>query len=359
VAIKPANATPWWNRNYLYRKNITVAAGAAEVPSGYSVPVTLDHADLFSAGKSLVSGDDIRVAYWNGSTWTELDRALDPLSSWNNGSTQIWFKTQATINASSSDQSYYIYYGSPSASNPPDDWANVFMLGDDFNDGTLTSGMTPSTSGTASITETSGEAFIDLGTDELTDAGIIATGSALPSDNRFAIRHKTKVVSGGGLSGPEVKAIGIGESAGAYGVDTSTNENPRRRIISFVRADTFASQIYYYYASDACNYWDGTAWQTGNGWWTGGNLSADTYYIQELISDGTEWYVRISDADGNVLTTTTPIAWASTYDTGNDFWFYWGERTIRAMISGSTGAKFIPTTIMLMPKATGFMCAPM
>jgi len=281
----------WWNSSYLYRKKITVTAGSSEVPSGYSVSVSLDHAALVGAGKSLASGDDVRVAYWNGSSWAELDRVVDPLSSWNNASTDIWFKSQAIINASGSDDNYYIYYANPSAGSAPDDWASIFMMCDDFNDGSLTTGVNTSTAGTASVSETGGEAFIDLGTDELTDAGIIVMANSLPSDNRFAIRHKTKLVSGGGTSNPEFKAIGVGESAGAYAVDTSTNENPRRRIIDFARVDTGA-QIYYYYASEACNYWDGAAWQAGNGFW--GNLSLDTYYIHELISDGTEWYVRIS-----------------------------------------------------------------
>ena len=77
------------------------------------------------------------------------------------------------------------------------------MVGDDFNDGTLTSGVNISTAGTASITESGGEAVIDLGTNEATDAGIIVKATALPSDNRFVIRHKTKLVSGGGASNPE------------------------------------------------------------------------------------------------------------------------------------------------------------
>ncbi|NIS16045.1 MAG: hypothetical protein GWN96_07410, partial [candidate division Zixibacteria bacterium] len=102
-------------------------------------------------------------------------RAIDPLSSWNDASTKIWFKSQATINASSSDDSYYIYYDNSSASNPPDDWANIYMIGDDFDDGTLTSAMTISTAGTASISETGGEAFIDLGTNEATDAGMLVS----------------------------------------------------------------------------------------------------------------------------------------------------------------------------------------
>ena len=175
--IRPAHAEApcdeWWDDTYLKRKKITITAGTEQIPSGYSVSVTLDHADMVSEGSARADGDDVRVAYWNGTTWAELDRAVDPLSSWNDASTQIWFKSQATIIASSSDDNYYIYYDKPSASNPPDDWANIFMIGDDFNDGTLTSAMTTSTAGTASITETGGEAFIDLGTNEAADAGML------------------------------------------------------------------------------------------------------------------------------------------------------------------------------------------
>jgi hypothetical protein len=312
----------WWDSTYLKRKKITITAGSEQIPIDYSVSVTIDHAAMISEGSAQADGDDIRIAYWNGATWTELDRVADPLFSWNNVSTKIWFKSQAVIDASGSDDSYYIYYDEPSASAPPDDWANVFMVGDDFNDGTLTNGVATSTAGTASITETGGEAFIDLGTNESADAGIITTANSLPSNNRFAIRHKTKLISGGGVSDPEFKGIGIQESAGQAAVDTSANENPRRRIISFSRVDEQA-QIYYFDGPGSTNHWDGTAWQTGNGFW--GTLSLDTYYIHELISDGTDWYVCIRDANGTVITTTTPVAWASTYDTGNPFWFYWGE----------------------------------
>jgi len=71
---------PWYNTDWKYCKKITVTAGSTAVPSGYTASVTFDHAALFSAGKSLVSGDDIRILHWNGSIWTELDRVLDPLS---------------------------------------------------------------------------------------------------------------------------------------------------------------------------------------------------------------------------------------------------------------------------------------
>jgi len=315
-----------WDANYAYRKKITITATSVDIPSDYSVSVTLDHAALVSAGKSLESGDDLRVVHWDGSSWTELDRVLDPLSTWKDASTQIWFALVDPIAAFSSDSAYYLHYGNPSATGPPDEWANVFLVGDDFDDTALTSGVDTSIAGTASITETGGEAFINLGTNEATDAGIIVTADSLPSgnDNGFAIRHKTKLVSGGGTSNPEVKAIGIAEWPGQPGVEINTTENPRRRIIDFQRVDTQAT-IFYYDSGGQNYYWDGTNWVAGWGSW--GNLSLDTYYIHELISDGTEWHVCIREADGTKITTTETeaITWDSTYDTGDPFWFYWGD----------------------------------
>ena len=95
---------PCWDANYAYRKKITITAGSADIPADYSVSVTLDHAALVSAGKSLASGDDLRVAHWDGSSWTELDRVLEPLSAWNDASTQIWFALVDPITASSCGQ---------------------------------------------------------------------------------------------------------------------------------------------------------------------------------------------------------------------------------------------------------------
>ena len=101
-------------------------------PSGYSVALTFDHASLVLAGKSLGSGDDVRVAFYNGLSWVELDRLLDPASSWNSATTTVWFKTQAAIGAGSSDSNYFLYYGNPAAVSPPANGMNVFLFHDEF-----------------------------------------------------------------------------------------------------------------------------------------------------------------------------------------------------------------------------------
>ncbi len=130
----------WWDPLWLSRQKITIDTTAA-VPNGYTVSLTFDHWALVDAGKSLDNGDDIRVVYWDGSgsTWVELDRWRDLDTTWNNASadTTIWFKIQAAISASGSDDNYYLYYNNLSATNPPDDGSNVFLFYDDFEGGAL------------------------------------------------------------------------------------------------------------------------------------------------------------------------------------------------------------------------------
>ena len=127
----------WLPNAYPYRAPLTVTAGSAAVPSGYSVPVTINHASLVGAGKSQASGDDLRVFYWTGASWVQLDRVLDSGSAWNSTTTKIWFMTQAAIAASGTDSNYYLYYGNPTAASPPANKANVFLFADDFEGGTL------------------------------------------------------------------------------------------------------------------------------------------------------------------------------------------------------------------------------
>jgi outer membrane protein assembly factor BamB len=127
----------WWNGNYQCRQKLSITAGSAAVPSGYTVPLTFNHAGLVSSCGALASGDDLRVVRWTGSSWVELDRVKDPdpAITWNSASTKIWLKTQASISASSSDTSYYLYYGYSGATSPPANALNVFFFYDGFESG--------------------------------------------------------------------------------------------------------------------------------------------------------------------------------------------------------------------------------
>ena len=146
-----------WKDNWDYRKQVTVSASDA-VSAGYAVALTFDHAALVTAGKSLASGDDVRIRYWNGSKMIGLDRVLDPTSGWNRTNTIIWFPLQAAIAASGTNANYYLYYGNLSAGSPPANGDNVFL---DYEDGTTLDGWTrrDSLSGTFSSSPADGFIF--------------------------------------------------------------------------------------------------------------------------------------------------------------------------------------------------------
>ncbi len=145
-----------WSADYDYRRQSTVRAQNA-VATGYAVALTFNHATLVSAGKSLASGNDVRVRYWNGSTWVELDRVLDPTSAWNTATTTIWFPLQAPIAANATNTNYYLYYGNLADGTPPARGDNVFL---DYEDGTTLDGWTRRDSLPGTNTTSSTDGFI-------------------------------------------------------------------------------------------------------------------------------------------------------------------------------------------------------
>lgn len=127
---------------YFFRRRITVTAGTA-VPAGYSFSIVFDHAALLSAGKSLLSGNDVRIVYWTGSRWQELDRfnfnSTATPTAWNTAAVRLWFRLQAPIAAGASDNNYYLHYGDLSADSPPANGDHVFL---DHEDGASLDGWT-------------------------------------------------------------------------------------------------------------------------------------------------------------------------------------------------------------------------
>ena len=134
-----AAAPSWWDSAYSQRLGVKIVAADA-LASGYSIGVTLDHAALVAAGRSLASGNDVRVVRWNGSTWTELDRVLAVGSAWGSTSSRIYFRTQTAVSSSTTDASYYLYYSNAAATAPPSDANSVYDLWDDFSGVTLNGG---------------------------------------------------------------------------------------------------------------------------------------------------------------------------------------------------------------------------
>ena len=126
---------------YRYQQQLTISVGA-NAPSGgyngYTVRLTgLDTQSLVAAGKLRADGNDLRVFYWNGSSFIEVDREVRNFDSLN---TQVIFKSQTDIAASGSDTNHYLFYGDPGAGPPnPLDTTNVYLWYDDASQNRLAS----------------------------------------------------------------------------------------------------------------------------------------------------------------------------------------------------------------------------
>jgi hypothetical protein len=134
-----STAEPWWDDGYAFRRALSIVAGSTDVPARYSVAVAIDHAALVQAGSSLESGADVRIIC-NGS---QVPRMADPhpRSHWNQAATRIWFDLSQALGADQQDEACYVYYGNPTAVDPPNRWADsmgagsaaeIFLAGEDF-----------------------------------------------------------------------------------------------------------------------------------------------------------------------------------------------------------------------------------
>jgi hypothetical protein len=130
------------------------------LPSGYTIRLELDTANLIGDNKLQADGDDLRLVWVDGTTPVELHRVTDP--PFNSNNAVIWFRTQQAIPANSDDLNYYLYYGNPSAPSAPADPVNVFTLWDGFEGTTLNTNLWTVANGSVSISN--GYAHLDTGT---------------------------------------------------------------------------------------------------------------------------------------------------------------------------------------------------
>ncbi|MFH1807145.1 MAG: hypothetical protein ABIJ09_00265 [Pseudomonadota bacterium] len=130
-----ARTPPWWNPDYSLRRPLRITENiAGSLATGYSVVLRYDSSLDVNAARCLPTGDDVRVVRWDGATWTELDRHLRQMDS---TTTEIWFKTPASITGS--DVSTWLYLDNPGAGLPPASWVDgmagtsaVYLAADDF-----------------------------------------------------------------------------------------------------------------------------------------------------------------------------------------------------------------------------------
>ncbi len=67
---------PWWNQSYKCRMRVNITNNnlTETLEEGYSTSVDVDTASLYSQGRLLANGNDLRVVYWNGTENIEIDR---------------------------------------------------------------------------------------------------------------------------------------------------------------------------------------------------------------------------------------------------------------------------------------------
>jgi hypothetical protein len=155
----------WWDAAYTHRRQLTVQTGPTPPlhryvnlqdgsPRGYSVEVAVDTAALIAAGKVRADCNDLRVLRFDDG-WTELDRHVVGCGA---AGTRVWFRLQADIADSGSDDSYWLHHGNAVAGVGPADRNAVYLLWEDFSSQTV--GVAPqgwtATSGTWRVADDAG-----------------------------------------------------------------------------------------------------------------------------------------------------------------------------------------------------------
>ncbi|HJX62096.1 MAG TPA: hypothetical protein VJ578_05970 [Dehalococcoidia bacterium] len=302
----------WWNASYLYRQRVTVTAGAADVSTGYSVMATLNHASLVGGGKSQPDGDDVRVLHWDsgGCTWSELDRALDEDSTWDSPGTEVWFKLQAGISASSADGDYYLYYGNATAAGPPANKSNVYLYWDDFESyatGAAPTGWTV-VSGNHQVVDGGGNKVLRC-TGSVASRHFIYKVGVSQADVRVSARVRTSDSTNINM-GPAARASGTIESNSNYYTfhfRRTDNENRLGKVVSgtytsvVATTQTVSNDTWYRYGV-------GVAGSTLRGWFDGTEqLSATDSSISAAGSVGVYNVYSAADA-GDTIDTDDLIA---------------------------------------------------
>lgn len=128
----------WWDPAFGFRRQITITAGASDVPSGASIVVDIATLPLRTMNKVRPDAKDWRVVRQvPGLAAVELARWIDDgEGGWATGQTLTWFNPNTTIGAGLADGNTWIYYGHATiATEPPAALDQVFVYGQTFDAG--------------------------------------------------------------------------------------------------------------------------------------------------------------------------------------------------------------------------------
>jgi len=112
-AIKSESS--WWNDEYEYNTKISIKnlESFSSIPKNQVIKVTFDHQSMVKQDKALPNGNDIKIVYWNGKKYQDIDYWLE--NKWNLNNTTLRFKNPEPINAGRELNKVFIYYGNLAA----------------------------------------------------------------------------------------------------------------------------------------------------------------------------------------------------------------------------------------------------
>ncbi|MEO0574267.1 MAG: hypothetical protein AAF004_02305 [Pseudomonadota bacterium] len=128
-----AITSSWWDTDFVYRQNVAVQTGVNTPDRGYAGytlrSIGLDTQALISTSQMRSDCNDLRVLFFDGAAWQELDRHV---LGCNTTQTDIRFASPIALAGAATEDDFYVYYGNPSAGAPAAlTTSNVYLWFDD------------------------------------------------------------------------------------------------------------------------------------------------------------------------------------------------------------------------------------
>lgn len=105
----PGNRT-WWDMRFAYRRAVLLDVVAERAPRGTAVEVVWDGDAAVRAGLVRADGADVRIVYWDGQWWHDLERTIGP-----GARGQGWRISFTLAGNDGGTGHYHLYYGYPHA----------------------------------------------------------------------------------------------------------------------------------------------------------------------------------------------------------------------------------------------------
>lgn len=165
---------------YACRREIRI--DSAVDAEAYTIVLEVDHAALVAAGKSLPSGDDLRVLQeHDAGDADELPRAASPRTPFGGSAVELAIRLPALRREGNAG--YALVYGAPDADRPPDDPRQVYDVWDDFAGAALDDDWIAEPIGSGAV----GTAVVDGGQLSITGSG---QGLGAAGDSLFFVHRE-------------------------------------------------------------------------------------------------------------------------------------------------------------------------